>query len=111
MTQANTSGDPRACFATTMLTGALVQFGGVLEEPSLVPEQNYRFHASNSIMKQAEWEQQLTTTYGVHDWEERALLEERLRLLHKVATDLIDKSEDIDPQIVKFVDEEFWNLV
>jgi len=59
--------------------------------------------------QQYEWENYSFDFFNKQTDSERTI--EKIEIINKVALDLIENSVDLEPEIVSFIDEEFWNLI
>ena len=99
----------RSSFLTTMLATAVFVIGGI-DQPSLLPSQNYEIPNASVEFRHSWEEKELELPYSIEQ-DERSEILQRINLLHDVASQLMENSEELEPEIVKLVDEEFWNLI
>jgi len=92
-----------------MLAVTAVFIGGA-QESSLLPSQNYAIPNATVELRRTWEEKELEIPYNIEQ-DERSEVLQKITLLHEVASRLMEDSEDLEPEIVKLVDEEFWNLI
>lgn len=86
-------------------TFAIITYG--LREDLLTPAQNYDL---NVIADSKPWEEYLKVFYYSMTCEEMQALHQ-IKTLNKFASNLLEKSENIDPIIVKIINDNFAELL
>jgi hypothetical protein len=77
-------------------------------DTSLVPSRNY--HLTKISSDPDQWESQHQNTVVSWSFTDSGLLS-KLDIIHNFATDLLNESKDLRPEIVQMVNDNFWDLL
>ncbi|QTA79030.1 Uncharacterized protein dnl_12770 [Desulfonema limicola] len=93
---------------SSLLTTMPIFFTPSPPDAAYLPSENY--HLPIIPQNQYEWENYSLDIYSEQINSENNIIN-KIEIINKVALDLINNSVDLEPEIVNFVDEEFWNLI
>jgi hypothetical protein len=75
---------------------------------NLIPSRNYAL--PQSLVGLNQWENQQRGTIVSWSLDDTGLMG-KLEVIQKFASGLLDKSKDLNPEIVQMVNDKFWNLL
>jgi hypothetical protein len=91
----------------SMLTLPIIYSPGI-DQTGIVPTKNYSIEISG--LNKYSWEKEIPD-YMKTESEHYATTLDQLNTMQDFVSNLIEKSTDIDPDILQIIDDEFWNII
>jgi len=96
-------------FIVPAATAALLMYSAVFDERTPIPTKNYPIKAASTPSKHW-WEVQSLNPYYTYDSRYSEDVQ-HIMTIEAFALKLLQNSKDREPEIVKIVNDNFWNLI